>query len=80
MTTKVEPDSEMGARLRTAREACGLSQMRLGAAINRTHQSVMAWEQARRPVLALDLIAIGEACGVRPEWLLTGSGRMRVSK
>lgn len=80
MTTKMEPDTDMGARLRKARDAAGLSQMRLGAKIDRTHQSVMAWEQARRPVLAIDLIAIGAACGVRPEWLLTGSGRMRVTK
>lgn len=63
---------DIGQRIRSAREAAGLSQLALAVAIRMTPSVVYRWEAgATRPGRDA-LPRIAEALGVSEDWLLTG--------
>ena len=70
-----QPDPARGERMRVARDHAGHSQQKVSALIGADKSSVYQWEIGRS-LLADALLLYAQACGVRPEWLLTGEGDM----
>jgi len=64
----------IGHRIREARQEAGLSQYRLGIAVDVTPPTIASWELGRAEPRASDLERIAAACAVRAAWLLTGEG------
>jgi transcriptional regulator with XRE-family HTH domain len=59
------PSPDFPDRLRRLREAKGLSQTQLGAAVGKTAQAVATWERgSRKPVDLVTLVRIAAALGV----------------
>ncbi len=56
-----------GKRLRTLREAAGLSQLQLAAASGLTHEAISNLETGKRAPLAATVITLAEALEVAPE-------------
>ena len=67
-------------RLRTAREALGLTLREFSMPLRRSHQAVSDWETGRTPISAIVAEAIEKHHGISIEWLLAGDGEMFVRK
>ena len=65
----------IGARIRRAREAKGMSQAKLAALVGVPSQSISAWERGEVVPGAKNILRLAEALGVSVDWLLTGQGR-----
>jgi len=68
-----EPQTEMGRRLREAREQAGISPAELAAAIKRSVTSVYKYEVGQTPPPADVLNKISDVTGKAPEWLMARS-------
>ena len=55
---------EIGDRIREARHAAGLTQIRLGELIGRDHRTVHRWEYAKRIPTLEDLLVLADALDV----------------
>lgn len=55
---------EIGARIRTAREDAGLTQLQLGNRIGRDHRTIHRWEYAIRIPTLEDLLLLADALNV----------------
>jgi transcriptional regulator with XRE-family HTH domain len=55
---------EIGARIRTAREHAGLTQLQLGNRIGRDHRTIHRWEYATRIPTLEDLLLLADAMSV----------------
>lgn len=55
----------LGDQIKTAREAAGLSQYKLGAKLDLTGQTVYNWEKGNNPPDAAQLARLAEILGVR---------------
>lgn len=55
---------EIGARIRTARERAGLTQLQLGNLIGRDHRTIHRWEYAQRIPTLEDLLLLTDALDV----------------
>ncbi|MFD4558952.1 helix-turn-helix domain-containing protein [Streptomyces sp. NPDC058469] len=55
---------EIGARIRTAREHAGLTQLQLGNLIGRDHRTIHRWEYAIRIPTLEDLLLLADAMGI----------------
>jgi transcriptional regulator with XRE-family HTH domain len=66
-------DSPMGARIRDARKARGLTQEQLAAAVGVTRSAVAQWETDRSGQVSGNLSRIAAALGVGVEHLLMGN-------
>jgi len=60
----------LGARIREARLAAGLTQVELGERIGRTQAVVSAWERGERRPSVDALVALAHALGRSTDWLL----------
>lgn len=67
----------LGARIRAARKARGLSVAELAEAVGLFRNHVYLLEQGRYAPSARSTPKLAEALGVTVEWLLTGNGRKR---
>jgi transcriptional regulator with XRE-family HTH domain len=61
---------EIGARIRTARERAGLTQLQLGNRIGRDHRTIHRWEYATRTPNLADLLLLAHAVDVPLEDLV----------
>ncbi|MFF1281034.1 helix-turn-helix domain-containing protein [Streptomyces sp. NPDC058299] len=55
---------EIGARIRTARLAAGLTQMQVGDLVGRDHRTIHHWEYGTRVPRLDDLLLVSDAIGV----------------
>lgn len=55
---------EIGARIRTARQHAGLTQLQLGNRIGRDHRTIHRWEYAIRIPTLEDLLLLADAMGI----------------
>lgn len=62
----------VGARIRSAREARGLTQRNLADKLTCTDAAVGMWETGARSVSLSNLFAIADVLGVDPVWLGRG--------
>lgn len=60
----------LGARLREARRAAGISQEQLARAVNLSRPSIVNIEKGRQPVYVHSLIEVAKTLGVKLEALL----------
>lgn len=65
-----ETARRIGVRIRDARMARGLSQKQLGRALGVSHQAVNKYEQANVDLSIGRLLALAEALGVSPAFLI----------
>jgi transcriptional regulator with XRE-family HTH domain len=73
MPAHEEPDAaEVGARIRARREALGLSQAEVGAAIGVQGHQIWRYEDGRSVPSTPKLFGIARRLEVTPEWLLYG--------
>lgn len=68
-------DMEIGARIRAARQARGLSQAQLGEAIGASPKTVSSWETARSTPATHYLRLICEALKESADWIIFGDER-----
>jgi transcriptional regulator with XRE-family HTH domain len=70
MTTRrvLEADLDIGARLRTARLAAGLTQERLGKKLGITFQQIQKYEKGANRLSGSRLVQAAEAVGVTPAY------------
>jgi transcriptional regulator with XRE-family HTH domain len=68
-------DREIGARLRYARKARGMTQSALGAVLGVSFQQVQKYEQGRNRISASSLILFSRVLSVSPMELLGLAGR-----
>lgn len=54
----------MGARIRAARDASGLTRVELARKIERDHTTIYAWERGKREPRFSDVLKLAEALGV----------------
>lgn len=64
--------STVGARMRTAREVCGMSQTQASIRIGVSANTYREWELGRRNMPADRLRTVSLVLGVRERWLLEG--------
>lgn len=62
----------IGARLRQARKAAGMTQAEVAGHALVHFTSVSLWELGKNAMTALNVIRVAEALGVTVEWLLLG--------
>lgn len=63
------------ARMKSARQAAGLTQRQLGDACGVSYKTVSAWENGvAASMLAEHVFAAADALGVNARWLATGAG------
>lgn len=55
---------QIGAQIRAARHAAGLSQMALGERIGRDHKTIHRWETGATNMTLNDLLLVADALGV----------------
>ena len=65
-------DQHVGARLRRARQARGLTQPALAARVGVSFQQIQKYESGASRISASRLWACAVALGVRPEWFFLG--------
>lgn len=65
-------DREIGARIREARNARGMTQDDLAAAVGVSDKAISSWETARSLPAAYYLRDICAALGVSADWVLFG--------
>ncbi len=71
---EIDPVS-LAIRIREARKLAKLTQQQLADACGLTDGTVSAWENGvASSILADNLFAVADACGVDPRWLATGRG------
>jgi transcriptional regulator with XRE-family HTH domain len=70
---------QVGARIRAAREAQGLTQAGLASAVGVSRSAVAQWETGRSGQVGTNLAAIARALEVGVEHLLLGGGAGRVA-
>lgn len=63
-------DRTIGAAVRKARHAAGISQAGLAARVGLTFQQIQKYESGANRIASSTLCIIAEACGVTPAWLL----------
>jgi transcriptional regulator with XRE-family HTH domain len=63
---------EFGARLRSAREAAGLTQSQLGTFCGVSRQAVHAWEQGLSCPALENIAAISKRLRIRIDWMIFG--------
>lgn len=68
----------VGQRISAARGAKGWTQEELASAIGRQYQQVSGWERSNTQLRMTNLYAVSQALGVRPEWIRSGKGPMRI--
>lgn len=64
-------------RLKSAREAAGLTQVQAAKALGTYQVTVSRWETAKMVPPTERLVKIADALGVHVEWLATGEGPRR---
>ena len=69
-----EPQTGVGARIREARQAMGLSQEALARAIGVSRSAVAQWETGRAGQVRANLARIASTLAVSMEYVLTGNG------
>lgn len=67
--------STFGGRLKSAREARGLTQAELGALMETTNTVVSRWENDHGMPRHATAELLGALLGVEPAWLMFGTGR-----
>jgi transcriptional regulator with XRE-family HTH domain len=79
MTTRrvLEADLDIGARLRTARLAAGLTQERLGKKLGITFQQIQKYEKGANRLSGSRLVQAAEAVGVTPAYFFGTNERKR---
>lgn len=55
---------DMGARIRAARDASGLTRVELAREIERDHTTIYAWERGKREPRFSDVLKLAEVLGV----------------
>jgi transcriptional regulator with XRE-family HTH domain len=73
MTTSGSPREQIAARLRTAREAAGLSQGQAAKLLKLHRPTISEIEAGRRRVAGEELVQFASLYGVSVEWLTTAS-------
>ncbi|HLX11240.1 MAG TPA: XRE family transcriptional regulator [Bacteroidota bacterium] len=68
--------TEIGERIRAARDNKELDQTTLSDKIGVVMRTLQRWEKGEQIPAGDYLVAIAKYTGVRPEWLLTGEGEM----
>lgn len=66
-------EEELAERIRTAREARGLSQKDLSNALGLRDATVSDWERRQGVPKAANLVVLAPLLGVSVQWLMTGS-------
>jgi transcriptional regulator with XRE-family HTH domain len=67
------PPAGTGARIRAARQAMGLSQDELAAAVGVTRSAVAQWETGRAGLVGGNLARVSDILGIPLAFLLTGA-------
>ena len=67
-------DLGSGARIKLARQAAGLTQDGLAAAVGVSRSAVAQWETERSGQVGANLARVAALLGVSPAYLLTGEG------
>jgi transcriptional regulator with XRE-family HTH domain len=73
-TRRALSNSELAARIVTAREALGLSAPQLAERIGTTRATIAAWEAGRSQPRTNRLVTLAGILSVSPSWLLSGLG------
>lgn len=72
--TSTTPETSLGERLRSAREAAGLSVEQAARRLGVLKSTWQAWEADRKEPRANRLTMTAGVLGVSPSWLLSGMG------
>lgn len=64
----------VATRLRLAREYAGLSQQQFADRLGYTRRQVISWEKAEATPPIWAVAGVRPACGIDPEWVLSGPG------
>jgi transcriptional regulator with XRE-family HTH domain len=76
MTKQPRVHSELGLRLKVARERAGIDQDELGKTIKKSRRTIVRWEAGESSPSRGDLSLMATLFNVVPAWLLTGEGPM----
>jgi len=78
--TRKDPDSALPDRLRTARDAAGLTQAQVAQKLHVHRPTISEIEAGRRRVTASELTSFARLYGVSVEWLASGEKPSQVSE
>jgi transcriptional regulator with XRE-family HTH domain len=70
--SEAESEAHVGARIREARQALGLSQVELAERVRVSQPTIAHWEQGTHTPRQLALARLADALGVSRTWLMTG--------
>lgn len=72
-----KPLPTLGARIKAARLAEGVTRRRLAKRLGVARHIIRQWESNRMITRREDIAMIAEICGVRADWLMSGRGSAR---